>query len=80
MRYNTSLKVGKHLKECGGTTHNMDWDTLDACRRVDKLKTIEATILKMLKQYLNKRDEYSRRHLTMSRKKYPKISKPWNKN
>ena len=63
----------------GGKTHNMEWDTLDACRRVDKLKTREATILKMLKPYSNKRDKYSRRHLTMNQKKYPKISKHWNK-
>ena len=34
--------VGKHLVECCGTTHNVKWEILDACRGVENLMAIEA--------------------------------------
>ena len=50
--------VEQHLVECCGTTHNVKWEILDACRGVEKLMTIETIYKKMLKPQLNTRDEY----------------------
>ena len=41
--------VGQHLVECCGTTHNVKWEILDACRGVEKLMTIEAIYIQKLK-------------------------------
>ena len=57
--------VGQHLVECFGTTHNVKWETLDACRGVEKLMTIEAIYIKKLKPQLNTRDEFRGRELTL---------------
>ena len=57
--------VGQHLVECCGTTHNVKWEILDACRGVEKLMTIEAISIKKLKPQLNTRDEYRGRELTL---------------
>ena len=57
--------VGQHLVECCGTTHNVKWEILDACRVVEKLMTIEAIYIKKLKPQLNTRDEYRGRELTL---------------
>ena len=48
--------VGQHLVECCGTTHNVKWEILDACRGVEKLMTIEAIYIKKLKPQLNTRN------------------------
>ena len=50
--------VGQHLVEGCGTTPNVKWEILDACRGVEKLMTIEATYIKKQKPQLNTRDEY----------------------
>ena len=56
---------GQHLVECCGTTHNVKWEILDACRGVEKLMTIEAIYIKNLKPQLNTRDEYRGRELKL---------------
>ena len=57
--------VGQHLVEYCGTTHNVKWEILDACRGVEKLMTIEAIYIKKQKPQLNKRDENCERELTL---------------
>ena len=57
--------VGQRFFECCGTTHNVKWEILDACRGVEKLMTIEAIYIKKLKPELNTRDEYRGRELTL---------------
>ena len=57
--------VGQQLVECCGTTHNVKWETLDACRGVEKLMTMEAIYIKKLKPQLNTRDKYRGRELTL---------------
>ena len=49
--------VGQHLVECCGTTHNVRWEILDACRGIEKLMTMEAIYIKRLKPQLKTRDE-----------------------
>ena len=56
---------GQHLVECCGTTHNVKWEILDACRGVEKPMTIEAIYIKKLKPQLNTRDGYRGRELTL---------------
>ena len=57
--------VGQQLVESCGTTHNVQWEILEACRGVEKLMTIEAIYIKKLKPQLNTPDEYRRRELTL---------------
>ena len=57
--------VGQHLVECCGTTHNVKWQILDACRGVEKRMTIEAIYIKKLKPQLNTLVEYRGRELTL---------------
>ena len=57
--------VGQHLVECCGTTHNVKWEILDACRGVEKLMKIEAIYIKRVKPQLNTRGEYRGRELTL---------------
>ena len=57
--------VGQHLAECCGTTHNVKWEILDACRGFEKLMTIEAIYIKKLKPQSNTRDDYRGRELKL---------------
>ena len=34
--------VGQHIVECSGSTNDIEWKILDACRTAEKLLTIEA--------------------------------------
>ena len=57
--------VRQHFVECCGTTQNLKWEILDACREVEILMTIEAIYIEKLKPQLNTPDEYRRRELTL---------------
>ena len=49
---------GDYLAEVFGTEHSIEWEIIDAIRAgVEKLMTIEAINIKMLKLRLNTRDE-----------------------
>ena len=51
-KFGTSKKnstKGKHLVECYGTAHNIEWDVIDASCGFEKLKKIEAIYSKLLK-------------------------------
>ena len=47
------LQVGQHMVECWGATNDIEWKILDACRTVEKLKTIEDIYIGKLKSALN---------------------------
>ena len=64
MSYACSADINPFVK-CCGTTYNLKWEILDACRGVEKLMTIEAIYNKKLKPQLNTRDEYRERELTL---------------
>ena len=38
--------VEQHLVECCVTAHKTEWDIIDACRRVEKLITVEAIYIR----------------------------------
>ena len=50
--------VGKHLVECCGTAHYIEWEILDTTRGVEELMTMEAIYIKKLKPKLKTRNKF----------------------
>ena len=57
--------MGEDLAECSGFKNDIEWENLNAYRKVEKLMTFEALYISNLKPGLNTRDEYWGRELTL---------------
>ena len=57
--------VGQYVVECCDTAHYIEWGILDTSRGIEKLMTIEAIYIKMLKPQSKTHDDYRGRELTL---------------